>query len=58
MKEIKWLVDRKSNLSIGNKLLTYKAVINPYVHMELNSGYVPSKSDIIIIIQSYKPEIT
>ena len=28
-KEINWLIGRKSNLSIENKLLVYKAVIKP-----------------------------
>jgi len=29
VKEIDWLIGRNSNLSLGNKLLVYKAVIKP-----------------------------
>jgi hypothetical protein len=48
-KEINWLIGRKSNLSMENKLLVYKAVIKPIWTYGIELWGCASKSNIIIM---------
>ena len=48
-KEINWLIGRKSNLSIENKLLVYKAVIKPIWTYEIELWGCASKSNTAIM---------
>ena len=48
-KEISWLIGRKSNLSIENKLLVYKAVIKPIWPYGIELWGCASKSNTAIM---------
>ena len=48
-KEINWLIGRKSNLSIENKLLVYKAVIKPIWTYGIELWGCASKSNTAIM---------
>ena len=50
-KEINWLIGRKSNLSIENKLLVYKAVIKPIWTYGIELWGCASKSNTAIKIK-------
>jgi hypothetical protein len=54
LRQMHWLIGRKSNLSIHNKLLLYKAIIKPIwtYGIQLWGCTKPSKSQIIRRVQS------
>jgi hypothetical protein len=51
-KEINWLIEKKSHLSIENKLLIYKAVIKPIWSYGIELWGCTSKSNIVIMQRS------
>jgi len=51
-KEINWLIGRKSRLSIGNKLLIYRAVIKPIWSYGIGLWGCASKANIVIMQRS------
>jgi hypothetical protein len=46
-KELKWLIGRRSNLSIENKVLLYKTIIKPIWVYEIELWGCASKSNIM-----------
>ena len=51
-KEINWLIEKKSHLSIENKLLIYKAVIKPIWSHGIELWGCASESNIVIMQRS------
>jgi hypothetical protein len=49
LKEIKWLIGRKSHLSIENKVLIYKAIMKPIWSYGIELWGCASKSHIVIM---------
>jgi len=52
VKEISWLIGKKSRLSIENKLLIYQAVIKPIWSYGIELWDCASKSNIVIMQRS------
>ena len=58
VKEVNWLIWKKSHLSIENKLLVYKAIIKPIWSYGIELWGCASKSNIVIMQRSQSKVLT